>query len=186
MPPPPALYLAPPAFLESPQDKEERQRQQKLIDESRKKREDKFEVYRDRSTLLLPPGIHHRRPRASRPEYHASNVQRNDALSRHEGKITEQAWPKLPEGRRRDQEEARRITRRPQGMGRIPRSPRLTRRSLVQDTSPRYCQQPYYAASPGQTTASTSTTSHSKFGSIQPTTRPTNKHGRYSIPMLKQ
>ena len=47
MPPPPALYLAPPAFLESPQDKEERQRQQKLIDESRKKREDKFEVYRD-------------------------------------------------------------------------------------------------------------------------------------------
>ena len=35
---PPALYLAPPAFLESPQDKEERQRQQKLIDESRRKR----------------------------------------------------------------------------------------------------------------------------------------------------
>jgi hypothetical protein len=46
MPPSPALYLSPPAFLESPQDKEERQRQQKLIDESRKK-EDKFEEYRD-------------------------------------------------------------------------------------------------------------------------------------------
>ena len=40
MPPPPALYLSPPAFLESPQDKGERQRQQKLMDESRKKKED--------------------------------------------------------------------------------------------------------------------------------------------------
>ena len=50
-------------------------------------------------------------------------------------------------------------------MGRIPRSPRFTRRSLVQDTSPRYCKQSRYATSPGQTT-STSTTSHSKFGSI--------------------
>ena len=48
MPPPPALYLAPPAFLESPQDKEEWQRQQKLLlNESRKKRKDKFEEYRD-------------------------------------------------------------------------------------------------------------------------------------------
>jgi hypothetical protein len=176
MPPPPAIYLAPPAFLESPQDNEERQRQQKLIDESRKKKEDKFEEYRPRplrqrlpeeyrSTLLLPSGIHPHRPRASRPERLAPNVQRNDALSPHEGEIAKQARPKLPEGRRRDQEEARRITRRPQGMSRIPRSPRLNRRSLVQDTSPRYCQQPCYAASPGQT-ASTSTTSHSKFGSI--------------------
>jgi hypothetical protein len=51
MPPPPAIHLALPAFLESPQDKEERQRQQKLIDESRKKKEDKFEEYC--STLLL-------------------------------------------------------------------------------------------------------------------------------------
>ncbi len=42
MPLPPALFLAPPAFFESPADKEDRQRQQKLIDEARKKREDKF------------------------------------------------------------------------------------------------------------------------------------------------
>ena len=47
MPPPPALYLSLPAFLQSLQDKEERQRQQKLMDESRKKKEDKFEEYRD-------------------------------------------------------------------------------------------------------------------------------------------
>ena len=57
MPPPPSLYLAPPAFLESPQDKEERQRQQKLIDESRKKREDKFEEYRDHFAKDYPKGI---------------------------------------------------------------------------------------------------------------------------------
>ena len=58
MPPPPSLYLAPPAFLESPQDKEERQRQQKLIDESRKKREDKFEEYRDHfANKDYPKGI---------------------------------------------------------------------------------------------------------------------------------
>jgi hypothetical protein len=57
MPPPPALYLAPPAFLESPQDKEERQRQQKLIDESRKKREDKFEGYRDHFAKDYPKSI---------------------------------------------------------------------------------------------------------------------------------
>ena len=57
MPPPPAIYLATPAFLESPQDKEERQRQQKLIDESRKKKEDKFEKYRDHFAKDYPKGI---------------------------------------------------------------------------------------------------------------------------------
>ena len=37
MPPPPVDFLAPPAFLETaPQDKDERQRQQKLLDEARK------------------------------------------------------------------------------------------------------------------------------------------------------
>jgi hypothetical protein len=55
--PPPALYLTPPAFLESPHHKEERQRQQKLIDESRKKREDKFEEYRDHFAKDYPKGI---------------------------------------------------------------------------------------------------------------------------------
>ena len=44
MPLPPAVFLAPPAFLESPADKEDRQRHQKLIDEARKKREDKFDT----------------------------------------------------------------------------------------------------------------------------------------------
>jgi hypothetical protein len=43
IPPPPVEFLAPPAFLETAQDKEERQRHQKLMDEARKKREDKFE-----------------------------------------------------------------------------------------------------------------------------------------------
>ena len=35
VPPPPAIFLAPPAFLETAQDKEERLRQQKLHDEAR-------------------------------------------------------------------------------------------------------------------------------------------------------
>ena len=47
IPPPRARFIAPPAFLETARDKEERQRQQKLVDEARKKREDKFEEYRD-------------------------------------------------------------------------------------------------------------------------------------------
>ena len=34
--PPPATFLAPPAFPESPADKEERQKQQKQIDEASK------------------------------------------------------------------------------------------------------------------------------------------------------
>ena len=57
IPPPPAEFLAPPAFLETPQDKEERQRQQKLMDEARKKREDKFEEYRDLFAKDFPKGI---------------------------------------------------------------------------------------------------------------------------------
>ncbi len=62
IPPPPATFLAPPAFLESPADKEERQRQQKLIDEARKKREDKYEGYRDLFAKDFPKGIaaHHK------------------------------------------------------------------------------------------------------------------------------
>ena len=57
IPSPPAAFLAPPAFLEIPQDKEERQRQQKLMDEARKKREDKFEEYRDLFAKDFPKGI---------------------------------------------------------------------------------------------------------------------------------
>ena len=58
MPPsPPAVFLAPPAFLETSADKEDRQRQQKLIDEARKKREDKFEEYRDLFAKDFPKGI---------------------------------------------------------------------------------------------------------------------------------
>ena len=57
IPPPPAAFLAPPAFFETPQDKEERQRQQKLMDEARKKREDKFEEYRDLFAKDFPKGI---------------------------------------------------------------------------------------------------------------------------------
>ena len=47
VPPPPAIFLAPTAFLETAQDREERLRQQKLHDEARKKREDKYEKYLD-------------------------------------------------------------------------------------------------------------------------------------------
>jgi hypothetical protein len=57
MSPPPAVFLAPPAFLKSPADKEDRQRQQKLIDEARKKREDKFEEYRNLFAKDFPKGI---------------------------------------------------------------------------------------------------------------------------------
>ena len=57
IPPPPAAFLTPPAFLETPQNKEERQRQQKLMDEARKKREDKFEEYRDLFAKDFPKGI---------------------------------------------------------------------------------------------------------------------------------
>ena len=57
IPPPSATFLAPPAFLESPADKEERQRQQKLTDEARKKREDKYEEYRDDFVKDFPKGI---------------------------------------------------------------------------------------------------------------------------------
>ena len=57
IPPPPAIFMAPPAFLETAQDKEERQRQQKLVDEARKKREDKFEEYRDLFAKDFPKGI---------------------------------------------------------------------------------------------------------------------------------
>ena len=39
------------------QDKEERQRQQKLVDEARNKREDKFEEYRDFFAKDFPKGI---------------------------------------------------------------------------------------------------------------------------------
>ena len=57
VPPPPATLLAPPAFLEAAADKEERQRQQKLLDEARKKREDKYEEYRDLFAKDFPKGI---------------------------------------------------------------------------------------------------------------------------------
>ena len=50
------LQIAP-AFLETPGDKEDRQRQQKLIDEARKKKEDKFEEYRDNFAKDFPKGI---------------------------------------------------------------------------------------------------------------------------------
>jgi hypothetical protein len=42
---------------QSPQDREERQRQQRLLDESRKKKEDKFEEYRDLFAKDFPKGM---------------------------------------------------------------------------------------------------------------------------------
>jgi hypothetical protein len=57
MPPPPAEFLAPTAFLETAQDKEERQRQQKLLDEDRKRKQDKYEAYQDDFAKDFPKGI---------------------------------------------------------------------------------------------------------------------------------
>ena len=57
VPPPPETFVAPPAFLESPADKEERQRQQKLIDVARKKRENKYKEYGDLFKNKFPKGI---------------------------------------------------------------------------------------------------------------------------------
>ncbi len=47
MPPPAAVNLPVPAFLETNQDKEDRIRQQKLLDDDRKKKEDKYEEYQE-------------------------------------------------------------------------------------------------------------------------------------------
>jgi hypothetical protein len=57
LPPPPAEFLAPPAFLETTQDKEERQRQQKLLDEARKRKQDKYEAYQNDFAKDFPKGI---------------------------------------------------------------------------------------------------------------------------------
>ena len=57
IPPPPVAFLAPPAFLETAPDKEERLRQQKILDEIRKKKEDKFEEYRDNFAKDFAKGI---------------------------------------------------------------------------------------------------------------------------------
>ena len=40
---------------------------------------------------------HHHRPRAGHTEYYPTYVQHHDALPRHEGKASEQTWPKFPE-----------------------------------------------------------------------------------------
>ena len=57
IPPPPVAFLAPPAFLETAQDKKERQRPPKLLDEARQKKEDKYEEYRDNFAKDFPKGI---------------------------------------------------------------------------------------------------------------------------------
>jgi hypothetical protein len=58
VPPPPAVFLASPAFLETAQDIEDRQRQQKLLDEARKKRERQDSIVMDLERTiqnLIPP-----------------------------------------------------------------------------------------------------------------------------------
>jgi hypothetical protein len=89
------------------------------------------------SALLLPSGIHHHRPRAFHPEHHSptSNVMMHYRV------MKERLLSKHGPNSQKDAEETRKKleglrTRRPQGMGRIPRCARLTRRSPVQDTSP--------------------------------------------------
>ena len=166
MPAPSVLFLALSAFFESPQDKEERQRQQKLLDEPRKKSEDKFEEYRNLFAKDFPKGMaaHY----TFLTESIITDLKRaiqniippHDALSCHEGKASEQSWPTFPEGCGGNQEETWRASRRPQRMGCIiPRSLRLPGISTFQDTSPRNGQQPSDATSPDQT-APTSTSAH--------------------------
>jgi hypothetical protein len=55
--PPPAVTLPAPAFLETAQDKEDRLRQQKLLDEERKKKEDRYEEYKDLFATDFPKAI---------------------------------------------------------------------------------------------------------------------------------
>ena len=69
IPPPPAVFLAPPAFLDSPADKEEKQRQQKI--KRRSNKEEGRQVrriqrpFRKRfpqgncGSLSLPVTVHH-------------------------------------------------------------------------------------------------------------------------------
>ncbi len=57
VPPPPAIFLAPPAFLKTAKDREERLRQQRLYDEARKKREDRYEEYLDGFAKAYPKGM---------------------------------------------------------------------------------------------------------------------------------
>jgi hypothetical protein len=102
VPPPPATFIAPPAFLETAADKE---RQQKLIDEARKKREDKYEEYRDLFAKDFPKGIaaHYQFLSQSivtehREHHPAYYNQRHDPLSRHEGAAAQQVRAQLPEG----------------------------------------------------------------------------------------
>ena len=117
IPPPPATFLAPPAFLETAADKEERQRQQKLIDEARKKREDKYEEYRDLFAKDFPKGIaaHYQflsqsiitdLEREGHREHHPAYNQRHHPLSHHEGASAQQVRAQLPEGCRRNQAQA--------------------------------------------------------------------------------
>jgi hypothetical protein len=47
VPPPATTTIPAPMFLETIQDKEDRMRQQKLLDDDRKKKEDKFDEYKD-------------------------------------------------------------------------------------------------------------------------------------------
>jgi hypothetical protein len=89
MPPPPADFLAPPAFLETARNKEERQRQQKLLDKARKRKQDKYEDYQDDFAKDIPKGIaahfaflqgSSHRPRTHNPEHRSTNNQRNGTL----------------------------------------------------------------------------------------------------------
>jgi hypothetical protein len=116
VPPPLATFLAPPAFLETAADKEERQRQQKLIDEARKKREDKYEEYRDLFAKDFPKGTaaHYQFLSQSivtdleegHREHHPAYNQCRDPLSRHEGAAAQQVRAQLPEECRRNQAQA--------------------------------------------------------------------------------
>jgi hypothetical protein len=74
MPPPPAAYLSPPAFIESPQDREERHKRL---------------PQRNGSPLQLPHRVHHHRPRADNSEHHPIHVQYHDTLPRYEGTAPE-------------------------------------------------------------------------------------------------
>ena len=91
VPPPPTIFLAPPALQETAQDRKKRLRQQKLHDEARKKREDKYEEYLDGIAKDYSKGMaaHYAFLQDGSlthdPKHYSANDRRKNQISSHEG-----------------------------------------------------------------------------------------------------
>ena len=119
MPSPPAAFLAPPAFLETAQDKVERQRQQKPLDEARKRNKDKYdEAYQDDFAKDFLKDIAHHfaflqgsivTDLERTIEHRSTNDHRNGTLSCNEGTTAHQIRAQLSEECRRAEETRRKL-----------------------------------------------------------------------------